>query len=542
MASKDAFSAVDAADLREFVRGMGECEPLLECVKSLVAVAAQMTEFKEQNELLRSKETRILAANAQLTAENETLKLQLCQRLTPEQVVSTLKQYCLCGGDLKLVSKALHAALNGDSCEGSVRPILLVHAVVMEDSADEARVPEAGGQVGDTRRDASEAESDHEGSTTELTSPSNLSSPSTPTTRPTAAEATPVEVSRALVVRSLSGAAIDRPTKRQRAGDQNDETTSHEYDSEHTGTSNGREGDLSETLCLASTPVTSPVSKNKSDYDGLDRVAVEPTKSISRVVTYWWKAPTIVCSAPKHSPRLSLKAFKQLEAAKPWNMTLTRRSKVSWIYNYQALGSRAKEWVRSMQWFQFAFRRELWEWNHWVDMDERPTNAEWEAYRRDRDDRISNLLAVWTKLYEQAAMFTKSGELSRYIWLDPSLWIVRRERLGWQHSTSNLVQEQAKEDCWNPVRCNYLRSLDDHPFHSSNYKSMFPEQHDLPPLTSPDETNEVRVLPIDKYFLHDACAKGAIKCPTSWETIEFAPRLVTVPYSASSLPFDVSTS
>lgn len=260
-----------------------------------------------------------------------------------------------------------------------------------------------------------------------------------------------------------------------------------------------------------------------------DLVTAARTKSIDKIITYKWNLPYTAYFSSVHPrrvqpPRLDLEMFIQLDAARPWDLIFDRRPKASRIFDYQTLGPRAKKWVRKMQWFQFTFRREHWEYMHWIPMEERQADAKWEAYRQDRDLRIKNAKTAWTAVYEQAAGLVKRNKIPREVWLDASIWFMDDKPLKWQYMTRNLVQEQAKQDLQNPVRCNYVRRFHEHPICSGEYRSKYSMEYDLPPLLSPDQKQAVRACRVK-----DSDTSGAIRCPTSWRTLEFAPTFELVP-------------
>lgn len=258
--------------------------------------------------------------------------------------------------------------------------------------------------------------------------------------------------------------------------------------------------------------------------------ATKRSRPRAPVVTYGWKLPLDLTFAAfgdcwAQPPRLSIASFAQLDAARPWDLIFARRPKVSHVFNYQALEPSAKKWVRAILWFQFSFRHELWEFMHWVEMDERPEDGEWEAYRRFRAERVAKVLAAWEMLGSKVAKLVNDGRLPSDVWLDPCIWYFNPdEQLKWQYSSSNLVQQQAKEDLWHPARCYYVNDLRNHPFFNSHCEAKHPKEFALPPLLSPGNKSEVQVRSAD-----GDNSDSAVMCPTSWGTMEYAPQFVVVP-------------
>lgn len=225
-------------------------------------------------------------------------------------------------------------------------------------------------------------------------------------------------------------------------------------------------------------------------------------------------------------PALTIEVFTALDVARPWDLVYLRRCDVSYTFDYHALKPRAKAFVRAVRWFQFEFRRELWEWMHWIPMTKKYRSPEWEMYRRSRNDRSARALAEWDALCMDAIKLVRDELVPVDFFLDPSVWVMRYYQwLSWKPLTTDLVAAQAVEDERHPARSFYVTNLDEHPFFDSPFSQLYAAAYALPRLADVDGKREVHI---------DHPDAGTRPCPTSWGATELAPVFRVVPVRASA--------
>jgi len=215
------------------------------------------------------------------------------------------------------------------------------------------------------------------------------------------------------------------------------------------------------------------------------------------------------------SPALTIESFDALDAARPWDLVYLQRCDVSYTFDYRDMKPKAKAFVRAVRWFQFQYRRELWEWMHWIPMAKKNRAVEWESYRRSRNERSAKALAAWDALCMDAIKLVRDELIPVDFFLDPSVWIMRYYQwLSWKPSTTDLVSAQAAEDARHPARSFYVTNLDAHPFFGSPFSQLYTTAHALPRIADVEGKHEVHI---------DRAGTGTQPCPTSWGTTELAP-------------------
>jgi hypothetical protein len=533
---------------------------LHQLIDDVEALTVRHGSVQQASARLERLESEVVALEDEVTLLKQKLEAAAKETLTPLQAVEVLQRRCTCVGDVAILGTLLAASLRSAGAEGvgvggetdDVRVILSVHEVNLGASTAASastttdRVPGSSSGLAQASVSIAVATGTSRQAGRPLKRQRRESSTEEAVIGAKVADNQVSEVcdenqQEGVISVDDSDAELHQVVMETPAADSTPEapaslsaTTSSEIDTSTKSSSTAG--------VIAATAATSVESEAVSSTDAVPRTGpavppaithpkepgrVESRVSANGVITRNWKLPRAIIrsinSSRRSWPELTMESFQQLDAARPWDLVFFRRSNVSYVFHYRLLKSKGKRWVRAARWFQFQFRRELWEWMHWIRMDERRDYLEWELYRRSRDERIVSMLTAWWKLHDDAMGLIADKVLPADVWLDPSIWFLRPEqRLIWKLATENLVQEQAEEDLRHHVRCYFVSRRHDHPFFGSEFQSVYPEKHNLPLLISADRLLEVQIAPPSS--IPNDAAPASIPCPTPWGTTEEAPR------------------
>lgn len=519
---------------------------------------------------LEALERANTALEVHVAALKQKLRVAASERLSPAQAVEILQRRCTCVGDVSILGALLAESLRSAGAEGAsvsesadVRVILSVHEVNLTASTvssastasdrsstnkdrtsapvDASASKEARQQAGRPRKrqrrlsdlvEAAEGMTPVDNAAAEphsLNQSEGVVNVDESDTEPLLAEASAIttEISPVVSTSEAPSSSIEALTTTDTSGTTDAATESPCATGAASSTTTSAEA-VTGSDDTDAEPVPAPAVL-RAVTAPKEPGRVESRVSAVGVITRNWKLPRGAIYAAnkcrRRVPTLTIDCFQQLDAARPWDLVFFRRSNVSYVFHYRLLKSKAKRWVRAARWFQFQFRRELWEWMHWITMDERRECPEWELYRRCRDERSVGALTAWWKLHDDAMELIADKALPSDVWLDPAIWFMRPEqRLIWKPDAADLVKEQAKEDLHYPVRCYYVGRRHDHPFFGSEFQTKYAEKHNLPLLISADRQHEVQIAPPISSSSDATAAIASIPCPTPWGTTEEAPR------------------
>lgn len=173
--------------------------------------------------------------------------------------------------------------------------------------------------------------------------------------------------------------------------------------------------------------------------------------------------------------------IQQLYDFEPWERLYRQRPRFSRTFRYQSLSEDAQEWVDKALSFRDAFRKELWERQHWFYVPIEHRSAKVSAFLTERSKRSVAGNTMWRMLCSKAESLISSGELTSAVWNEPFLWTWRDSPFSWKPKSSNLVEELARIDEQEPERCFHIGPMfTRHPFYTSGLSRQHKAKFRLP--------------------------------------------------------------